>query len=447
MSERRRFALGYTVAWAPYAALYAAVFVAQGHTTVLHGVWDAVRNVVPAALLGLLPLRAADRLRWPARAAGRHHIRRVGAFAATHVVLAFGYSAALYTAVSLLRTAEVSARAGRLASGFLAGPALLWQALAGLMLYGTIAGVGYAVASSRRLQQEAALRTRAELAVLRAQLQPHFLFNTLHTLMALVRYEPAQAERAIERLAAMLRYTLGRGGAAGVERPLLGPAGAEADGTPLGGPPDDVALRDEWAFVEDYLALERLRLAGRLRVTADVDAGALDCRLPAITLQPLVENAVKHAIAPRPEGGAIHIAARVEDDVLRLEVRDDGPGAGTMVGTGAGTARQADPGRLTDEILAGAASRGALGLRLVRARLRARYGDRASLHVTTAPGRGFHVVVRLPTDPDDARISARSRIPMPLDEAAVLRSGNERPSATPAATRDVAGSLPVGAAP
>jgi sensor histidine kinase YesM len=145
-----------------------------------------------------------------------------------------------------------------------------------------------------------------------------------------------------------------------------------------------VPLGDELAFVRDYLALERLRLGDRLRVTELVDDEALECALPALTLQPLVENAVKHAVAPRAEGGTLRILARVEpEETLRLEVGDDGPGA------------------LPSDV---PASEG-LGLRLVRQRLETRYQGRASLSIETRPGAGFKVVVRVPQDvaPDGAR--------------------------------------------
>ena len=137
---------------------------------------------------------------------------------------------------------------------------------------------------------------------------------------------------------------------------------------------EDVTLADEMQFVRNYLSLEQLRLGDRLRVVEHLDPDALDCVLPSLTLQPLVENAIKYGIAPRARGGTLELSASLDDESLTLEVRDDGPGAASDV----------------------IESAGGVGLRAVRQRLETRYDGRARFAVTTAPGEGFSARVTLP---------------------------------------------------
>jgi LytS/YehU family sensor histidine kinase len=231
----------------------------------------------------------------------------------------------------------------------------------GVIFYSVIAAVSYVVRIATRLREQDArlaradaLRMRAELAALRGQLNPHFLFNTLHTLTALVRRDPDTAEHALERFGDMLRYVLD------VKRSAR----------------EDVTLGDELEFVRNYLALEQLRFGDRLRVVERIDPDALDCALPSLTMQPLVENAIKYGVAPRAGGGTITIGAACGADgtVLELDVGDDGPGARS-------DALDAATG---------------VGLRAVRQRLDTRYPAHATFSVTTAPGRGFAVHLTLP---------------------------------------------------
>ena len=353
MHRSPRFWLVYASAWLPYAVLYFLIFLSEGRSTVPDALADVLSNVGTAAVLGLGALAATDRMRWPAT--------RPVAFFVAQAALALAYSVAWWAAIALVFTLRMSLARGEWSPTYLSGYALPWQMFSGVMVYGAIAGIAYAVQAGGRLREQEAraaraetLRARAELQALRAQLNPHFLFNTLHSLMALVRHEPEQAEAALERFAGLLRYTLD------AKR----------------GEVDDVPLAQEWAFVRDYLALERIRLGERLRVVEDVDPDALDCPVPAFTLQPLVENAIRHAVAPRARGATVTIALARAGDALELRVEDDGPGA--------------DP--------AAVAEAAGLGLRVVRQRLETRYGGAGRMEVRTAPGEGFAVLVRLPVD-------------------------------------------------
>jgi sensor histidine kinase YesM len=195
------------------------------------------------------------------------------------------------------------------------------------------------------------LAERAQLAALRARLNPHFLFNALHTVSSLVATDPAAADDAIERLGNLLRYALDES-------------------------TDEIPLEREWAFTRDYLSFERLRLGDRLRVREAIDADARSTDVPLLVLQPLVENAVRHAVAVSPGGGTIQISAHVEHGTLRLSVEDDGPGGDR-------------PGIES--------SRG-LGLRALKRRLDVRYGAQARVDIRTAPGAGFAVTVVLPAE-------------------------------------------------
>jgi LytS/YehU family sensor histidine kinase len=220
----------------------------------------------------------------------------------------------------------------------------------GSWLYLVVAGLSYAVRAHRRIRAEESaaaearlLAQQAQLVALRAQVNPHFLFNALHSVGALVASDPARADKALECLGDLLRYALGT--------------------------EEEVLFAREWRFTEDYLAFEHLRLADRLQVQADVDSAALSVPVPPLIFQPLVENAVRHGIADRPEGGLIHLRARLDHERLLLEVTDDGRGArGTKEG---------------------------LGLSSVRRRLAALYGERAALSVGSSDA-GCTVSIALP---------------------------------------------------
>ena len=154
----------------------------------------------------------------------------------------------------------------------------------------------------------------AELRALKSQVNPHFIFNSLNSLRALIEEDPARARKSVTHLANLLRYSL------------------------QSGQLETVPLEDELGVVNDYLALEQVRFEERLRLRLDVAPSALRLRIPPMLLQTLVENAVKYGIAARPEGGEISIVARNEGGTLRIlvsnpgEIRSSGPVTSTGVG-------------------------------------------------------------------------------------------------------------------
>lgn len=157
---------------------------------------------------------------------------------------------------------------------------------------------------TRQLEEERArkLASEARLASLESRIHPHFLFNTLNSISALIRDDPARAERTVERLAALLRYSLETG-----HRPLV----------PLG---------RELRVVRDYLEIEQTRFGDRLSFTIDAPAELGDLDVPPMAVQTLVENSIKHAVSTSRQGGEIRVSARLESGRLLLEVSDDGPG-------------------------------------------------------------------------------------------------------------------------
>ena len=236
-----------------------------------------------------------------------------------------------------------------------------WELLFGAQLYIVQAAVFHSIRISAKLRRKEiaaaeaeSLRIRAEMEALRGQLNPHFLFNSLHSITALVRSDPSRAEEALLQFAGLLRRVLE------LKRETA----------------DEVSLTEEMTFVDDYLAIERLRLEGRLRVNRTISAEALACRLPAFSVQPLVENAIRYAVAPRRDGGTMMLDGAVRDGRLVFTVADDGPGA--------------DPATI--------ASAPGVGLSVIRRRLQLQYGDRAAFSVDTAPGKGFRVTLALPAN-------------------------------------------------
>ncbi|MFN8009777.1 MAG: histidine kinase [Holophagaceae bacterium] len=166
---------------------------------------------------------------------------------------------------------------------------------------------GWRMHQRLKAQQLEAAQLGARLAqaqnqALRMQLQPHFLFNTLNSISALIHSDPESADRMLSRLADLLRMTLESG----------------AD--------QFVSLRQELAFSQGYLAIERIRFQDRLRVDVDVPPECLEARVPPFLLQPLVENAIKHGVADLARASRIQVRARREGETLVLEVEDDGRG-------------------------------------------------------------------------------------------------------------------------
>lgn len=225
-----------------------------------------------------------------------------------------------------------------------------------LITYGLFVGVWHWLDHNRRLRERERQATElsrqlaeARLQALRMQLNPHFLFNTLNAIASLVHRSPQAADEMIGCLSDFLRLTL------------------------AGGSRSEIPLREEIEFARRYLDIERVRFGERLKVEESIAPDTLDVPVPALVLQPLIENAVRHGIEPGMTGGTLRLSARRDGGTLELRVSDTGRGV---------------PG--------GRPARLGVGVSNTVARLRELHGDRASLDWPARPGGGTEVVIRLP---------------------------------------------------
>jgi signal transduction histidine kinase len=224
--------------------------------------------------------------------------------------------------------------------------------------YWVVIAYGYGVQFQRRYRNQevraAQLESRlieAELKVLREQLKPHFLFNTLNTIAALVREgKNEMAVTLIARLGSLLRMSL--------------------DGNNR----NEATLRLEMDFLERYVEIQRARFSDRLSVEISVEEAALGVAVPWLLLQPIVENAILHGVAPKAGPGRVEIVGRIESGFLHLEVRDDGPG-------------MPDNGRVPE----------GTGLTNTRERLAKTYGDLGRMSLKGRPAGGLSVEITLPS--------------------------------------------------
>jgi two-component system, LytTR family, sensor kinase len=204
-----------------------------------------------------------------------------------------------------------------------------------------------------KLEQQERLLLQARMEALQSQINPHFLFNTLNSVSSLVRRDPDSAREMIVKLSNILRRLLRKGG------------------------DSFVLLRDEVEFLDDYLDIEVVRFGReKLKVFKELEPASLDLMVPSMILQPLVENAIKHGLADKLEGGSIFIRSRSADGRIVIEVEDDGvgmPASGTSASSGTG-----------------------IGMVNVSERLQVVYGDAAEISVESQPGHGTMVRLVLP---------------------------------------------------
>lgn len=227
-------------------------------------------------------------------------------------------------------------------------------------IYLLIALTGYAFSYYRRfregqvrtLQLEAQL-SQAQLDALKMQLHPHFLFNTLHSISALLNKDAEAARKMITRLGDFLRLTLENSGS------------------------QEVTLRQEMEFLSCYLEIERIRFQDRLVTHMDVAQHTLDAKVPNLILQPIVENAIRHGIAPRSTQGLIEIEAKQRNGTLRIQVRDNGPGLSAH--------------RISENVF-----KKGLGLANTETRLEQLYGPAHSFSLSNNPEGGLIVTLEIP---------------------------------------------------
>lgn len=226
----------------------------------------------------------------------------------------------------------------------------------GILTYSIIVGLVSAIELRRRAKRArleaaglSAHLTRARLDVLLARIRPHFLYNTIHGIQALVTEDPRKAEEMLGELGTVLRWATDAPDAA------------------------EVPLAQELRVVEAYLRIQTGRFGERLEVRMDVEPEASWALVPPLILQPLVENAIEHGVANQKTGGLVRVLARKEGEVLRIRVLDDGPG---MEGP--------------------SACRDGVGLATTRSRLETQYGKGASVNVANRPCGGVEATLVLP---------------------------------------------------
>lgn len=221
-----------------------------------------------------------------------------------------------------------------------------------VVVLGHLGWAGYQRSREHELKEAQLHRqlVEARLDALRMQLNPHFLFNTLHTISALIHENPEAADRVVARLSELLRASLDQSGE------------------------QEVPLTQELAFLDRYLEIEQTRFGDRLQVERTIEPGLQDALVPYLILQPLVENAIRHGIEQREQTGRLAIRARRDNGVLELTVSDNGSGLPD------------DPGP----------PREGIGLSNTRSRLRHLYGDNQRLELTSASGGGLEARITLP---------------------------------------------------
>jgi signal transduction histidine kinase len=271
-----------------------------------------------------------------------------------------------WTTLAILLRLIVRASGGRFPPDL--GAYFLDRFYSDLPIYAVIAGISFArqyaaqVERSTRQAHELALRTadlerrlvESRLQSLRAQLQPHFLFNALNTISAFTESSPQLARRLMAQLGGLLRASLHH-----AAQPL-------------------VTLGEELTFLDDYLAIESARFEGRLHVSVRADDDLLAVLVPSFLLQPLVENAIRHGVGPRLSGGRVDVSATGDRSTIRIRVRDDG------MGLEPGWDLQRDAG---------------VGLRNVAARIEHLYGRPGLLRLVPLAAGGVEVQIDLPREP------------------------------------------------
>ena len=243
---------------------------------------------------------------------------------------------------------------------------LVW--LCAPMVVGIALKVWNALRIELKLEEQKRLLLEARLDALQRQINPHFLFNTLNSITALVRSQPELAREMTVKLANILRALL-----------------KDHD--------TYVPLRDELRFTDDYLDIEVVRFGSdKLKVEKEIDPRTLEVLVPSILLQPLIENSIKHGLEPRIHGGTVTLRSRLEGDRVFIEVADDGVGMGNR-----------PPSALRRD---GAG----IGMKNVQERLDVLYGNQASFKVVSNPGRGTLISIEIPVVIPDATEAVRTRM-------------------------------------
>jgi hypothetical protein len=334
--SRRALVLQLLIGWLPFWALFTTLILTNHpNVSFADASFISLRMIVAAAIVGVGVQRLTEKVLWPTPI-------RPG-FVLLHLIASLVYAVTWVIVNSLIE----SVIQGHLL--LVVGIGLSSFLSVGIWLYVMIAGVSYTLQSNARAARAEATAAEAQLAALRSQLNPHFLFNALHSVVQLIPREPKIASQAAQQVAGLLRTTL------------------EEDR-------DVIPLSKELDFVKRYLEVESIRFGERLRIHYDVSEAASNATIPSFALQTLVENSIRHGAAPKVEPTDITISAQVENETLRASVHDTGAG---FTNTGKGT-----------------------GLKRLKDRLTALYGADARVEITAAD-QGTRAVLTIPQDQAD----------------------------------------------
>lgn len=361
MNEQRRYWL--RILLANVAGAAAVVGVNGGFSPSVHigdlaralGISLVYANCIGTLLALVLPVVANrcwsrdERVRWAILIGAMVVVTTAGTFAANVVLLVIG---------NIPRGRFGAWMTGSLSTALVISLVIGVGVTAYETMRSRLADTTVALRTKERDEAEARrLAAEAQLASIESRVQPHFLFNTLNAIAALVHDDPGGAERMTAQLASLMRSAL------------------DSTSTPL------VPLEEELRIVRAYLDIERVRFGDRLRYVVDLGDASTAALVPRMVLQTLVENSVKYAVSPRREGASIAIRAAADNGSLRVEVADDGPGFdGSQIPAGH-------------------------GLALVRERLTMLFGDRASMRIDAKPGRSCVTI--------DVPVRHESQIPNP----------------------------------
>lgn len=375
IENMKRYITPYLTFWVAIGAVYEALFLLSPGAEIGPAIITGLQIIGLAALLGV------GVVYWASRAPLLKD--RPVVMVSLHAAGAVLYSLAWVLAIMLLRNIELYLGAAEFQLRIPPFYVVRWHMIAGFALYTAMVAGVYTL---RMTSISEADRRDAELRALRAQLNPHFLFNTLHTITMLFRVDPDKAEIAMETFSDLIRYSLhGSGGRRSGELSAVG----GAQGASM------VALKDEWDIVEKYVELESLRLEDRLRVSMEMDPSLKECGVPPLLLQPLVENAVVHAAAVSETGATINVSAKKSCENIVLRVENDGVPACSGFGhPGLGHGG-------TDKTGAGQTG-GGIGLSALQARLVGIFGKQVTCSFKPVEGGRFIATIVFPLNAEFA---------------------------------------------
>jgi hypothetical protein len=342
------YLIPYFAFWLAIGMTFEAVYLLSPDADVLNAIKVGVQVIGSATLLGLIVLQVAMRSPMPRE----KMVLSLGIHAFGAILFSVLWIVTLVFILGIEKLITTGAFSYDIPPTFV----LTWHMLAGSVMYVTIVSTVMAGRSYAKTQH---ILRNAELQVMRARLNPHFLFNTLHTIMILFRRDTNKAEQAMEQFSDLIRYTFHNDDKYQVE-----------------GEKGPVTLEKEWNICTKYLELEKLRLGDNLKIITDIDPDALRFVSPQLLLQPLIENAIIHGVANNENGGTIEVKLKYENDEIIIDIVNS----------------LEKPNHKNERETSG------LGLNAVKASLEDTFGRKAVLKTETVYDTSFRVNIKMPAE-------------------------------------------------